>query len=188
MQALMHGARTKRSPRNEPRFLPVVALAYWYIARRICRVCIPCGNNRRQGHSHVMLSRRSNVGGSGFYVPVPSHSCNAKENAPREHRCPNRCEALMAKKPKFIEAIQTVAPTDELAALAARYKGDRLFELFPPIFRFACEPEDNRSCLDYPWIHEGFAYASDGRIIVRKRSDERTSAIIDAVLPTDRRL
>lgn len=78
--------------------------------------------------------------------------------------------------------------TTALASLAKQYGGDRVFDLLPPIFRAACKTADSALYgIQKPWLEGQFAYATDGRIMVRKRLDDSTASVLAVVAPTAHR-
>lgn len=65
---------------------------------------------------------------------------------------------------------------------------EALFVLLHPIFRDCCGTENSRYDLSTPWVHDGFVYATDGRIIVCSPANPEVISAFSAVPVGSRRL
>ena len=77
-----------------------------------------------------------------------------------------------------IDPIEHDQPAGDYAAVLAK---------LPPVFAACCGPNTARFDLSGPWVTYGFAYATDGRIIVRMPVDAALAAEITAARPKSAR-
>lgn len=83
----------------------------------------------------------------------------------------------------IVEAAEFQRDTDRDAAFYAAHEGDRIFSILPPIFSACVDPDAVRFDLALPFVKDGYIYATDCRIVVRVKEDDRATEAVRRCKP-----